>query len=424
MILPKRLFNIIFALLFSIFFSSALLGMQPATALSGDYAVFALLNFSFFMGVIFVCIISYSIFNLFSKHNSPGLKRVQFQLVNIDRFASLIFLLTLIGFLLVLYDRVVLRGVDYMVGIRNARYIWLESSGGNAAGFIGNILNSFGYLALFRVSHAWPRWSFKNKLYFGFSILFSVVGLAVLNGGRANILFCIFILISIWILSSNKFIFVFKVRFLFRYFIYLFILILPIFMVTESSARMGDYSPVEHYIADVYPLYGRVDDVLPNFGFVNDILYRINYMIVYLFHGQWTFQIATDLPSQSPFYTLYPIKAFFSQFGFIDSIPITGYFSDTGAFISLPGALFYDYGLFGIAFGSIFLGLLLGHVVFLYHKKMGAIAYAYSVLIILTVLMSPFCVPYGFSIFFISVMPFIVFDALLLFCGKKLSFFF
>jgi hypothetical protein len=425
MILPRKLINVFFALLFSFFLSISLLGLQPAESMSGDYSKFLLLNFIFLVGVIFFSTLSFSLMNSFAKENVSSFKKMSFQHVNIDSYAALILFFTLTGFGLLLYDRIMLRGIDYSVGIRNARYMWIETTGGNISGFLGNIFNSFGYLALFRVIHVWSRCSFRNKLYYGFSILFSVVGLAVLNGGRANILFCIFILISIWILSSKNIIFFnFKIGFLFRYFVFLLVLMFPVFVVTESSAQIGNYSPIEHYVSEIISLYGRVDDVLPNFGFANDIVYKINYMIIYLFHGQWTFQVATDLSSQLPFYTFYPIKAFFSQFGLIDSVPITGYFSDTGAFISLPGALFYDYGLFGVAFGSIILGFFLGHVIFLYNVRMGAIAYLYSVLIVLIIVMSPFCVPYGFSIFFISTIPFFIFEFILLFFGKKLSFFF
>lgn len=361
MIVPKRLLNIVFAVFFSFFLSVILLGVQPANALSGNYSIFMILNIIFFVGVTVVSVLTC----LFFKRAFFGLKKHDSRLINIDRYAALIFLLTLLGFVLLLYDRIILRGVDYMVGIRDARYVWLQSAGGNFSGVLGNILNSFGYLALFRLSHAWARWSFKNKLYFGFSIFFSIIGLAFLNGGRANILLSLFILISIWILSLDKFIYEYKIRFAPHHFIYFTILMLPVLVVTDSSAQLGDYSPIEHYIADIYPLYGRIDSVLPDFGFANDIFYRINYMIVYLLHGQWTFQIATDLPPQVPFYTLYPVKAFLSQLGLIDSIPITGYYSDAGAFISLPGALYYDYGLLGIVFGSIILGVLLGHAILL-----------------------------------------------------------
>jgi hypothetical protein len=317
-----------------------------------------------------------------------------------------------VGFIFILYDRIYLRGVDYTMGLRLARYAWLDSPSGNFIGIVGNILNSFGYFSLAISVLEWGKLDSNKKIYTILSVLFSVVGLSMLNGGRANIMVAGFYIISIINSSTNINIIYFFKKNVKKTSILLLISIIPIILIINSSASLGSYTPKEQYEADTVMLYGFLSTSAAESDY-DDILYTIYYMIIYLFHGQWTAQVATELPPQDPFYTIYPISAQLNQIGLSPHIPISGYFSDSGAFISLPGAIFYDYGYSGLLFISFLFGLALGIALSIlqYSKEIGPLRFIYVILVNMTFLMSPFSLSYGFSVFFIIPIPFFCFFA-------------
>jgi hypothetical protein len=403
-----RILNIIKLLFYIYLLVYIFLSIIPASSAIEAFYFNLYLNFSFLFFSIFTALMVLMVVS--PKNHSTGFK------LNInyfpEKYLNISFFFSIIGFFLILYDRVVTRGIDYTSGLRAARYLWLDSEGGNIIGILGNILNSFGYYSLVAIIINKKKIPIILHYKSIISVIFCVIGLALLNGGRANILIAIFLLLIAVVISKTESIekaFYRNLRVLIRIIPFL---ILPVVFVTISSASLGNLSMRELFELEVAGLYGKSSDPLPYYGQWDSIVYTLDYMIAYLMHGQWTASYSRVLHGYPPFYTFYPLLVLLNNFVEIDNLSVTGFFSDTGAFISLPGALYYDFGFIGHIVGSLFFGLLLS-VVFIFLQKgirITGIKLAYVLIILLTFFMSPLTLAYGFSITTFIIVPFVFFN--------------
>lgn len=365
------------------------------------------INLIFLLLVIVFSVITYIIYpkkNIIYRKNKIT--------SNIDRNLSFLIISPLVGFLLVLYDRTVLRGIDYSVGLRAARYQWLETTGGSIFGLTGNLLIPFSYIGIYFLIIYFEDLKKLQKYYLIISIIVGVLGHAALNGGRSNILLAlIMVLIGFifrktniktkkqYIFTKNKIIFLLLIIVTFSYISY----------IIESSASMGGVELKTLVVLGIEGLYGEVDKSFysEEYNFIHLIFI---YMIAYLFHGQWTTQVTYSLINPEGTYTCPPLFYFFLEKYHLIEPSGVKYFSETGAFISLPGAFFYDYGFFGIIFLSTFLGMLLG-VVFIiidYSKYIGALKMVFIVSVLYIVFLSPILPVYGLSYFNFIIFSFIL----------------
>src|SRR5690606_20489544 len=92
---------------------------------------------------------------------------------------------------------------NYSLGLRHARYQWLNSTGGSLPSVIGNLLIPFGYVSIFLLIIHYSKLSKISRFLLLTSAIISVFGHSALNGGRSNILLAL-ILAIIAIIVKNK----------------------------------------------------------------------------------------------------------------------------------------------------------------------------------------------------------------------------
>ncbi len=309
---------------------------------------------------------------------------------------------SILGFFLIFYDRVFIRGIDYTNGLRAARYEWLESGGGSFSSIVGNLMIPLSYVALyFLISYRTEIGKLKILLLVISSSL-GIVGHAALNGGRSNILIAAFLCLIIFIFKSKNDFYA-KNKY-YKKFILLISVLLPILMfviyLTNQSAQMANISMVELVKLGVYGLYGSPTE---NFKYIdNDGVAIVVYIFSYLFHGSWTAEALYTLKNSSYIsqlpgsYLYYPISVLASSLKIIDSPIELGYFSDSGAFLSLPGAIYYDFGFLGVFIGTFIIGIMVSiSVYYLSYKRVTLFGFGLAIYPIIVALMSPILPAYG-----------------------------
>lgn len=412
---------------FTLFYFSPIfiLLLVPGAPEKGQYIELLILNIVFYL--IFSLTYWVGVFSLAGDHgirnrvpNSLSLYRVN---LPINRVVWLLVYLSIIGLFLICFDRIYIRGIDYSQGLRSARYQWLASSSGGLVGVVGNLLVSYAYAGLF-LSIAF----FARVKYCFISIVvffFCVAGHAALNGGRSNLLMAIFVIITAFILrpSGNSREKISNIRF------YIFVLLLASFLfvssVVTSSARMGGVD-----LQELLYLTLQSFSVIPDENYFSEdrpaILNMIYYIFAYLYHGSWSAQVSMVMDAREGYYTLSTMPVLLLNNNVNLGLNLTDKaFDDVGAFITLHGALYYDYGWFGVVLGAMFFGLLssIALTYLTYKKRIGLIVICAYVFLSLFMLMAQILPAFGLVFFYyvlfallsISVITFVFFGRRLLF---------
>lgn len=271
-----------------------------------------------------------------------------------------VFLCTLgstIGIILLAYDRIFVKGIDYTAGARRARYEWLAlGTSTTIYGFLGNILIPFSYVALFFVYYYFeflPR----SKRIFGMACGVGVPFIhAFLNGGRMNLLVCFLFIVGTGILrilsgkslipNINKMYMLIAIVILMAYIISIF---------SQSRSFGNDLSVSAFTNIQVESLGGVM-----NRQYDNVLLNYMIQIVSYMYHGKWITGtvMAADSAARYGFVTYTFIDVILSRFGINLSlkhnVELLQY-----AFLNLPGVLFYDFGIVGVIIVPILLGLLI-----------------------------------------------------------------
>ncbi|MDT3709489.1 MAG: hypothetical protein ROZ65_05035 [Pseudomonadaceae bacterium] len=367
----------------------------PAYSVEPNLEFLLLLNTVFVSVVLMSAVLTYKLLPLPTSSTSfKGMSASQLKF-NVG-FSSLG---ALLGISLVFYDRVFLRGIDYSLGLRHARYQWLASEGGSLVSVIGNLLIPFCYVSIFFLVVHYSRLSrFATLLLFS-SAFFGVFGHAALNGGRSNVLLALVMGLSAYLLRRQG---APKRLFFANYYKLLPVGLFAIFYVAsiiKSSAVMGGVDVETLTILGVESLYGQVSDYFKSRLEGSEYLYLMIYGIAYLYHGQWTAQVTYSLPVRDGSYTFYPFSVILNELGLIDAPLQAGFFSDTGAFISLPGAFYYDFGFMGVVVLSLVVGWLLGLTLRMIcaDRNIGGGRLAFIIYVLYLVLLSPILPAYGLS---------------------------
>lgn len=404
--------KIILVFLLSNFFSMVALLILPAKAQQQNIEFLLILNLSFIFLICFISILTYKLISPrtssnFYQNDRPYAIRDKFLITNV----KILILFPILGFIFMFIDRVFIRGIDYSQGLRVARYDWLETTGGSFFGVVGNLLIPMSYVGIFVFIMYFQRIK-GYKFWLMIAVLIGVFGHAALNGGRSNLLLALVMVIIAFILKQDK---PFKYKLLslksvgflsiglgaFYYIAY----------IIESSASMGGATLAELVPLGVSALYG-----LPDSEFFSEehsyLVYIFTYVLSYLYHGQWTAQITSFLAEREGFYFLTSLPTvMMDKYGLLDLQLDQKAFAETGAFISFPGAMYYDFGWFGVFFISSVLGCVLGLVmVFLKSKKpIGAFRIVVILFVLYTLILSPILPAYG-----LSYLMFILFSFVLL----------
>lgn len=271
-------------------------------------------------------------------------------------------IVSILGVAVVLWDRIAVRGIDYSLGLRNARYQWLNAGNvGSIWGKIGNIMIPFSYCALFMGIFHWEN----LKRYQGvFSILtgFAVqAAFAMINGGRSNILVSGVFAFSTCVLRKTQGkSFIPKIKGLA---IYVALVIILLFSYVSSIFYAFADNDVDYLIKITDGLGAQVKE-----GYINNSNLLINTIIeivLYILHG--VYYVGAVILNQPQVVdinknmSLRQVFVFAGRLHLIDyNMELPSFDGGGGNFVALPGILLYDYGYLGFIFTSVILGMLLG----------------------------------------------------------------
>lgn len=395
--------------------SMGLLANLPIASRFGNMLDVYLLNI-FFMSFILIgsfiafLILGHSSYLLLQRTSKP-LNRNKFNFI-----CTTSILLSILGFLLVWYDRVSVRGIDYSQGVRAARYQWLMGDvAGSMWGKVGNLLVPFSYCILFMGIFYWEQCS-KLKKWLTIIVGLGVqIGFATLNGGRSNILMAlVFTFVVCLIRKMRKKTFfppINRIQLIFGgAIIYvLFLYVVSIFYSFSSNNI--------NYVKRASYMLGAVIDA-DYIG--NNLMNTIILISLYLLHGiYYSGAVILWLPAsisldqfislRIPLYVLYRLGITNSFF-----ITLPQFDGGGGNFISLPGILLYDYGYIGFIVLSLCLGLLFGIAIKMLcnMKNLTNIKLIFCIFIFIVVYMSPITIGYGIGYFIFMIFALLVMEIL------------
>ena len=403
--------KLVFSFLFSNFLAIMFVLFFPARSAGSNIEFLLLLN-SVFVFIVLACaaFFYYAFWVYGAKQSDRREGSISHGVV--DGNSWFLIVLPILGIALLAYDRIYLRGVNYSQSLRAARYEWLASEGGSVFGVIGNLLVPLGYVGIFFVFKYYSHISRARSALVVASSLVAVFGHAFLNGGRSNILLYFLMVYIAFCISGKrlKLSSVFSKLGLFAS-ILIIISVFYVASVTYSSATIGDVSVNELLKLAIWEMYGEPDEEFFSVSH-SSLVYVFLYFALYLFHGQWTTQIIYGLMSHPGFHSIVSAPTvFLDKLGYIDLGMQKRAFSDTGVFISLPGAIYYDFGWIGVVLGSSLLGFIFG-LSLAYLKNnywRGTLGLLLVVSATSVLLLSPVLPVYGFSYF-----SFIIFSFLFL----------
>ena len=415
--------TIIISFLASFLLAMLAINVLPASVENDYLHLVYILNFAFVFIIILISIMVYKLSCMYFT-GAPSHREMPFtsqlnRISIINKNVKFVSLTVLVGFIFIFVDRVFIRGIDYSQGLRMARYEWLDTVGGGVFGVLGNVFISLAYIGILLFVLHFQQIKLKKLLLF--SILIGVIGHAALNGGRSNLLLALIMFVIGLLLKKDDGL---KIKIVSRR--SLFLLIILIFggyyvaSIIASSASMGGVSLGELVVAGIESLYGMPDYTFFNVerGYLTNIAI---YVFSYLYHGQWTTQIAFELANREGLYSITSmLTIILNSLGVLNLNFENKAFADTGAFISLPGAFYYDFGWTGVFFISIFLGMLLGLVFVLIKStgRIGVLKMAFIVFVLYLLLLSPILAAYGLSYFYFIIFSFFLFGLVNFFVFK------
>lgn len=395
--------------------------VAPVRAKQSNLDLLFMMNFLFVVGTLFFGVLTYKVFPRKKRRTERHRSSVQ-SLQKMLKFCSIS---SFLGVISILFDRVYFRGISYSEGLRAARYQWLDSGSGTIFGIVGNLFAPFAYFGIFLL--AYFRRDLENMSNKGFVLFLwaSVLAHAAINGGRSNLLLAAVIALAGFILGEKK-----RSSIVNRSGGLLHILVFAVALayvihIIQSSADLGDIDIGEMTYLGLNELYGVPDEAF----FAekkSDLNYIVLYIFSYLYHGQWTAQIAFDLTERPGFHSLVSTPTLFLEsMGILDVTKIKPEFSDTGAFLSLPGVFYYDFGWVGLVFLCAILGSILGICMYFLNgaRNVGVFKMALIVSVFMMLVFSPILPAYGFAYFTFIIFAF-VFSYVIgrLFLGQTLQF--
>ena len=286
---------------------------------------------------------------------------------HVDSVTNMCGLVSLFGLVLLTYDRIVLKGIDYSAGLRLARYQWLGSEVSTSIfGALGNMTIPFSYVCLFFGGYYFEDFKLRRKLI----ILLSGLGVpflhAALNGGRMNLLVCMFYILGIFIMrriDGKNFFPKFPKSIIVAVSIFAIYYIIKIFAESRSWSTL---SVAEFTALQVDTLDGQCDR-----QYTSNIINYLVQILSYMYHGKWLNGYMIHLPAEERYglYSYLPIDGILSRFGinitFLQHNPEAIH----GAFINLPGSFYYDAGIIGVIVFPWVLGWILARRIYKYCYK-------------------------------------------------------
>lgn len=270
-------------------------------------------------------------------------------------------ILTITGNIFVFIDRVFIRGIDYSLGFRNARYQWdALGGGGSIISVLGNLMIPFSYCALFMGIFHWEALDKRSRLLgviIGFAGQFFI---AMMNGGRSNILLSLIFALVVCVIRKymhKRFLPKFRGRT-----IWIILGGMAVLIYVRSILYAFTGNDLRYLILSVDGAGAKLDPNYVSNPFMNTFIE----ISLYLLHGNfYTAQVIAHNPSLSDLnhnISLRGIMVLLARTPLFSSykIELPNFDSGNGNFIALPGILLYDYGYIGFFIVCIVFGILFG----------------------------------------------------------------
>ncbi len=310
---------------------------------------------------------------------------------------------TIVGNLFIYIDRVFFRGIDYSRGFRNARYQWASAIPGSVISVLGNLMVPFSYCVLFMGIFHWEVLNKKQRVLAILAGFGGQFGLAMLNGGRSNILLSIVFAFVVCILRKylgKSFLPKFRGR---TFWVFVAAAAVLSYVTAILYAFSGNDLRYLQLTADV--LGARVS---PNYQ-GNSLVNMLTEIVLYMLHGIYYIAAVinensgvADINHNISFRSILVILAKRTPLFNSYKMELPSFDGGGGNFIALPGILLYDYGYFGFFVASIVLGIMLGITLkYLNSSKnnYGVIELVIMISVMINLYMSMITIALGFGYF-------------------------
>jgi hypothetical protein len=383
----------------------------PVKSAYNNYSYRFLLDSIFYSLVFFVAIFIKDYFkNKMNVSNSNVIKGLSLKKLSfLIKFSTF---LGLLGTVMLLVDRIILKKIDYTLGLRHARYQWINAEShslfSDLLSMTGNILLPMAFISILLLFLYWEDLSNITRSINLFISAFSILLFAAMNGSRSIIFIQVFLLLCISAIRRCKgksFIPVKKKgkKIDRRFYVLFIIAIFYVISVFNSSSKLGNYTSKHLFEILSTNLGGEIK--IDYYSFLSDklsedsILYNFFSALMYLIHSQWTTEAVFILSEKSGKVFTHSISNFLFNIGILNEAP-TGYVF-SGLFISLPGALLYDFGFYGTLFFAMIYGALLGVTVIKIKNadNSGGLALSIILFTLSSIFVAPFIPAHSFIYF-------------------------
>tara|TARA_R100001143_G_C3360741_1_gene135406 strand:- start:13301 stop:14443 length:1143 start_codon:yes stop_codon:yes gene_type:complete len=344
---------------------------------------------------------------LIQVNGSASSRTDENQLVGARKIIVFSLILSILGLAFLIFDKAFIQGIDYSQGLAYARENWRQQ-GEAREGAISSLFSVLGYvlsgalflaLALLPTKHVAIS-DFRRFLYFLIGATCLVIS-SVITGGRSSILLALAIMSFGYFSSKERGSALFgKARY--RWVIYTTGLILFVYTVYifYTRAQSTGISPAEYGISFLYYLglkpaaWFEAYSHTSNLGGVASIL---NLALAYLTHSIATTAGVIQYSGEQGVVLFNYIVLIFSKLGLTPPPP--DWFL-SGRFISVPGGLYFQFGVLGVCVGAIALGLASGFLIALSFRKRQSIFLFFLASLLETILLlSPFLLAVDFLYF-------------------------
>lgn len=400
--------------LFVWLFYWSLVFLLPATS------TYSAVTFAFALQLLFVffVIVGYS----WSGINLNARKLFQWNQQaprNTDWMIRALLWLSFIGTVSLIYDKIVIQGIDYTQGIAVAREAWREKGIARDGGIssiysiLGYLLSSGYFVAAVLLLLGGKAINTKKRYKILLAIFMLLIVNSAITGGRSNVLLLlVFILGTMTTVSGFSYKELFANRFL--RLLMLFILFFSFSYVLYVFSERANATGIEAsaYLKQFLPYLGlELNTSFIEFmgsGIISNLLSLLVLSASYLSHSFATTAAIMEYGTGDKIILFTHFMNILHKLQLVDRLDSSWFL--TGRFPSLPGALFYQFGAFGFAVTSVFIGFLSGLSKCFYLYKPSSIIFLMFYLIMYSVLIVS---PLGLAIDFMS-FPFVILSFLLI----------
>jgi hypothetical protein len=290
--------------------------------------------------------------------------------LEVNHLVLLGMLASAVGIMLIAYVRISVQGIDFTQGLAVARELWRnegeERTGVASPLSIPGYGLGFFFLASTFIGHLhWEQITKLNRLTLLFSTVLFVAGYSVLTGGRSILLLQLISLLSAGAVRRAQGRLGFPGRFwrnaISGFVVFLVAISYVLYIFSDRAAKSG-------VSADVYALGmisymgGAAGDGFRAISFWPEPAASITYFAVisggYITHSVGTLASVMEYSSHPGITTFIGVQGLLARLGVLDAPDDT--WALAGAFLSFPGAFWYEYGLPGVIAVALVTGSFLG----------------------------------------------------------------